>query len=119
MRRKLYILRGGKVSRHAVILACVLVGVGASYAGPANATTYRFAVSCSNRRLVAEWDTGTVDPGKEYLRVTTGTKFANCSVTDYDATRDASLPVEKYSGATGVIEGIPLLGPILCGIFNC
>jgi hypothetical protein len=50
----------------------------------AHATDYLFHVSCQNNSLVVEWNIGSVDPGKEYLRVATGTKYPNCSVTDYN-----------------------------------
>ena len=88
-------------------------------ASSAAATDYLFHVGCSNRQLVAKWSTGTVDPGKEYLRTVTGTKFPDCSITDYDSTRDAGLPVETYSHEGGVIAGIPFVGSIICGIFGC
>src|SRR5690348_13532174 len=86
---------------------------------PAEATTYLFHISCSNKSFVAQWDTGTIDPGREYLRVTTGTKFPGCSVSDYVEARDSKLPRERYSHEGGVIQGIPLAGPIICGIFHC
>lgn len=88
-------------------------------AGMADATTYRFGVSCSDKRFVAEWKTGDIDPGREYLRVTTGTKFPSCSVGDYDPSTDANLPRETYSHEGAVIQGIPLAGPIICGILGC
>lgn len=86
-----------------------------SYAG----TIYEFTVSCSDKRLVVEWGVGDIDPGKEFLRVSTGTKYPGCSTTDYNPTTDSSLPRERYSHEAGVIQGIPLLGPIICGIFGC
>ena len=44
--------------------------------------SYEFTVSCPNKHLVAEWNTGDIDPGKEYLRVATGQKFSGCSISD-------------------------------------
>jgi hypothetical protein len=85
----------------------------------ASATDYLFHVSCSDKRLVVEWQTGTVDPGREYLRVATGTKFPNCVVSDYNELRDSQLPRERYSHEGGVIQGIPLLGTLLCWLFSC
>jgi hypothetical protein len=85
---------------------------------PAYATNYRFHVSCPDKSLVVEWGTGAIDPGQEYLRVTTGTKYGGCSVSDYDPVRDANLPVERNSDVGGVIAGVPLLGPILGNIFH-
>ncbi len=58
-------------------------------------------------------------PGKEFLRVSTGTKFPGCSTTDYNEATDSNLLRERYSHEVAVIQGIPLLGPIICGIFGC
>lgn len=80
--------------------------------------TYKFTVSCQMRQLSVQWNTGDIDPGKEYLRVSTGTKHPGCSVGNFNPVTDSSLPVETYSGASGVVHGIPLLGPILAGIFG-
>ena len=76
-------------------------------------TNYKFTVTCPNKQLVASWNTGDIDPGKEFLRVSTGTNHPGCSIADFNPSRDGRLPVEVYSGATGVVQGIPLLGPIL------
>ncbi|MET4493547.1 hypothetical protein [Bradyrhizobium sp. LA7.1] len=86
---------------------------------PANATDYLFHVSCQDKSRVAEWNTGSVDPGKEYLRVATGTKFPGCSVSDYVEARDSSLPRDRFSHEGGVIAGIPFIGGIICGLFGC
>ena len=85
---------------------------------PAEAREYRFHVSCPNKALVVEWGIGAIDPGKEYLRVTTGTHYPGCSISDYNEARDKDLPKERHSDAGGVIKGIPLIGPILKGIFG-
>jgi hypothetical protein len=98
-----------------VLTAMVTLAVVSS----ANATTYLFHVSCENKLLVAQWDTGTIDPGREYLRVATGTKFPGCSVSDYNDARDKGFPRERYSHEGAVINGVPLIGPIICGIFHC
>ena len=81
-------------------------------------TTYEFRVSCQSQQLVAQWNTGDIDPGREFLRVSTGTKYSGCSVSDYIAARDSRLPLETFSGPTGVVQGIPLVGPILGSIFG-
>jgi hypothetical protein len=83
------------------------------------ATDYLFHVGCSSRAFVAEWRTGTIDPGREYLRVATGTKNSECTISDYDPQRDAGLPREIYEGAGGVVQGVPLLGPLVCGMIGC
>lgn len=100
----------------ALLFACTLLSI---CAAPANATDYLFHVSCDEKRFIAEWNTGSIDPGREYLRTVTGTKFPECSVRDYNAETDGDLPRERYSHEGGVVQGIPFVGPILCGIFNC
>jgi hypothetical protein len=84
----------------------------------AHATDYRFHVNCQARNFVVQWNTGTIDPGKEYLRVITGTKNPNCGVTDFDGGRDGNLPVERYSDWGGVIQGLPPVR-LICGILGC
>jgi hypothetical protein len=71
------------------------------------ATSYLFTVSCESKRFVADWETGTIDPGKEYLRAATGTKNAGCMVGDYNESADKNLPRERYSDVGGVIQGLP------------
>jgi hypothetical protein len=86
-------------------------------AGPAGATEYRFHVSCQSRSTVAVWNTGDVDPGREYLRFVTGLKNPNCSIGDFNQSLDANLPVEKLSGWEAVIQGsVPIIGLILMGV---
>ncbi len=80
---------------------------------PARATDYLFHVSCADKVFVAEWRTGTIDPGREYLRVATGTTFQNCSVGDYSEARDSRLPREKYSHEGAAVGGVPFAGPII------
>jgi hypothetical protein len=99
-------------------IAVMATGLALANALPASAREYRFHVSCPDKALVVEWGIGDIDPGQEYLRVTTGTKYPGCSVTDYDAARDATLPMEQHSAAGGFVAGIPLLGPILSHIFG-
>jgi len=82
-------------------------------------TEYVFTVSCPDKRLVVEWGVGDIDPGKEFLRVSTGTKYPGCSVSDYNRNTDSDLPRERFSHEAAVIHGIPLLGPLICGIFGC
>lgn len=80
---------------------------------------YLFTVTCpSSPAFVAEWDTGTIDPGKEYLRAQTGTKNPNCSIRDYNAGTDKRLPRRRFSHTSGVIEGIPLVGPVIHAVGN-
>jgi hypothetical protein len=72
----------------------------------AQATTYKFRVTCPNRSYVDQWETGAIDPGKEYLRVASG-KTPDCQVTDFNPARDTGLPVNRHSDAGGVIDGLP------------
>ena len=70
------------------------------------ATTYKFRVTCPDKSYVDQWETGAIDPGKEYLRVASG-KTPNCQVTDFDPGRDSGLPVVRHSDAGGVVDGLP------------
>jgi len=105
-----------KVRRAAFIIATVgaFLATTVCFAG----TTYTFTVNCQNRSQVVEWGVGSIDPGKEYLRVVTGTKFPDCTVGEYNEATDKSLPKDRISHEGAVIQGIPLIGPILKGIFG-
>ncbi len=86
-----------------------------SYAG----ASYKFAVSCTNQRLVAEWNTGDIDPGKEYLRTATAGQYGpDCQIGDFNPTIDGGLPVDTYSHEGGVVSGA--VG-VVCGLlhFGC
>lgn len=96
-------------------LAGIIIGSAPTSSG---ATSYLFTVSCEGKRFVADWETGTVDPGKEYLRVATGTKNAGCLVADYTPARDKNLHRERYSDVGGVVQGFPPV-VIICAIFHC
>lgn len=86
----------------------------ASIPSAASATSYKFTVSCSNRdRLVVEWRTGEIDPGREALRVSTGSNYPNCSVRNYNESTDSDLRVEVKQGGSAVVQGIPLIGEAL------
>lgn len=82
-------------------------------ASTAHATSYKFTVSCEHQRLVVEWRTGAIDPGREALRVSTGSNYPNCSVSNYNHASDSSLPVQVNQGAVGVVQGIPLVGEVI------
>jgi hypothetical protein len=103
------------IFRTVIISALLAVTMTIANAG----TKYEFTVTCQNRIFVVEWKTGDIDPGKEYLRVVTGTKNPSCSITDYNEARDKDLSKEEYSHEGGVINGIPFIGSILCKIFGC
>lgn len=97
------------------VAAIAILSAAESMAG----TTYTFTITCPDRSQVVDWGVGDIDPGKEYLRVTTGTKFPGCGVTDYNDVTDRHLPRDRYSHEGAVIQGVPLIGPIYCGIFGC
>jgi hypothetical protein len=86
---------------------------------PVEATEYLFTVSCEHGSHVVAWRTGDIDPGKEWLRVATGTQNPNCSVSDFVASTDSDLPRETLEHEAGVVRGIPLIGPIVCSFFGC
>ena len=89
-------------------------------ATPASAgTTYTFTATCMDSRgsRVVEWGVGDVDPGKEFLRVSTGTNYPNFSISDYNASSDSGLPREHLQHAEALWKGIPFLGPLLCKFF--
>lgn len=104
--------------RTSIAIAAFIIAAGMQSISPANATTYTFTVSCPDRSKVVQWDTGAVDPGKEYLRTMTGTKNPGCGVGDYSPSRDSRLPREVNSGVGGVFQGLPPVA-IICGIFGC
>ena len=99
-------------------LLMVLTLVALASTGTAYAPEYKFHVSCVSRNFVVQWNTGDIDPGREYLRAITGTKNPDCGIGDYNAAFHDRLPVERYSDWGGVIQGVPGIG-ILCGIFGC
>ena len=100
------------------ILATGAILAAAVISCEASATSYVFAVTCQQARSVVEWKTGSIDPGKEYLRVATGVNHPNCSVTDYDPVADSNLPREILSHEGGVVAGIPVVGLLVCQYFK-
>lgn len=80
--------------------------------------TYTFTVTCSDAAHVVKWRTGDIDPGEEFLRVSTGTANPGCSITDFNPQTDGSLPVSVKSHEGAILEGIPLLKAIVC-YFYC
>lgn len=94
-------------------MCLALAGVVGAHVPAWAGTTYRFTVSCPSGKQVAEWRTGTIDPGREYLVVVTGTKHPGCSVSPFNHETDSHLPVDTYSGAVGVVQGIPFLGIVV------
>ncbi|SCB37481.1 hypothetical protein [Rhizobium hainanense] len=74
-------------------------------AGSTNATDYKFRVSCAAKRSVAEWNTGDIDPGREFLRVVTGLDNPNCSISDFNPEMDGRLPIERFSDWGAILKG--------------
>jgi len=94
----------------ATMIAVLLLG------GTAGAMSYSFRVSCASGRSVVQWAIGDVDPGREFLRVATGLRSPNCSVSDYNPALDATLPVERLSDWEAVLQGTgAILGVFLLG----
>lgn len=92
----------------AVSSLCLFLGV-----NTAHARSYEFTVNCSSGSKVVQWGIGEIDPGKEYLRVATGTNNPGCGISDYVPSRDSHLPVERHDGAGAVFQGAKL--PALIG----
>ncbi|MDW9766673.1 hypothetical protein [Sinorhizobium meliloti] len=104
--------------RHFSLMAA-MSGFLLTAAAEASATDYLFHVSCADKNVVVQWKTGDVDPGREYLRVVTGTHNPDCSITDYNEATDAGLEREVYSHEAGIVRGIPFIGGIICWVFGC
>ena len=104
--------------RYLVLVLCSSLLVTSSTIKDLNATEYKFHVSCQSHSFITQWNTGTIDPGREYLRVITGTKNPNCSVSNYSPSIHKGLDVERLSDGGGVMQGIPGAG-LLCAVFNC
>ena len=92
--------------------AMIALLIAAAGARTADATSYRFRVTCPQTSLVVEWNTGTIDPGREYLRAQTGTRHQGCQVSDFNGSRDGNLHVERYRGPAAVVRGLPGIGAI-------
>ena len=105
-----------KASKTLAAVAALAMAAGIS--APAQAGgTYRFTVHCGYGVGIAEWRTGDIDPGQEYLRVATGTNNPGCSVADYSP-EYSWAPVTVYEGVTAIPQGIPFIGDILTDIFG-
>lgn len=99
-----------------ILAASAFAGLGLASSAHAG-TTYLFTVTCPESAQVVEWGVGDIDPGKEFLRVSTGTHYPGCSVTDFhDA--DARLPRIRYSHEEAFWQGIPPIGSILNALFR-
>jgi hypothetical protein len=86
-----------------ITLSSSIVFQSSAHAG----TTYNFTVTCQHQRVIERWETGDIDPGKEYLRMITGTKYPGCSVGEFNPYTDGALPVNRHSDIGGVIDGLP------------
>ncbi len=95
----------------------------------ADAAVYVFTVSCGGKKVVEQWTTDGVDPGREALRTKTLEKHPDCSVGDYKAATDNQLlkNTQFYSEKKESPEsGLPVVGPVVggaknafCGLFSC
>jgi hypothetical protein len=95
----------------------ISVGITIFMAFAVNAQTYLFRVSCADETFVAQWDTSSIDRGKDHFRIATGDSNLDCSIYDYDATTDRNLP-RRWCGDPGIILGFPPF-LILFGISHC
>ncbi len=93
---------------HRLLLAGAAVLAIGTAATPnvAHAARYAFHVACPDRIFVVEWGVGDINPGREFLRATTGAQHPGCSVSDSDDARDRSLPKERHSDAGAVGDTI-------------
>ncbi|MBS0250955.1 MAG: hypothetical protein JSR78_07805 [Proteobacteria bacterium] len=82
------------------------------FTSDANASEYKFRVSCGTGAHVEKYSTGIVDPGKEYWRVVAGTANGGCSVSDYNDS-DAGLPENEHHGAEAGGQAVKPLIPLI------
>jgi hypothetical protein len=96
----------------------------------ASAAVYLFTATCNGKKIVEQWTTERVDPGKDVLRQKTQEKHPDCSIGDYKAATDnmALKNTQFYivEGETSGDGGIPVVGPAfggakksLCGFLGC
>ncbi len=99
---------------------CFVLGAAlAICAAPAaSANPYLFRVDCKDETYVALWDSGPVDPGKEYFRIATDDRNLDCSIYDYNRLTDRDLPRRWCSGPAGIIRAFPPV-LILLGATHC
>lgn len=95
----------GSITSAAVALSLIFAAPTAQARIP-----YRFHVSCPEKEFVLEWRTGDIDPGREYLRLASGTNNPGCDIANFDATRDDGLPVVVLKGEKGILKGLSPLG---------
>lgn len=96
----------------------------------ADATVYLFTASCAGKKIVEQWTTDRVDPGKDVLKQKTQEKHPGCTIGDYKAATDNMalkntqfFPLEGEGPGDG---GVPVIGPMvggakksLCGLLGC
>lgn len=85
----------------------------------ADAATYLFHLSCVDRLSVVQWETGVVDPGRDAMRQETVRRFPNCLASTFVASRDANLPVQVIATGIGPLQGVPVIGPLVCNVVGC
>jgi hypothetical protein len=114
------------------LVSALALGALVSLTTIANATVYVFTVTCpANNKVVEQWTTETVDPGKDFLKAKTEEKHPGCKASDYKKESDAKFlkNTQYYSvapeGQSGD-GGIPVVGSAVggvkkafCGFLNC
>lgn len=85
--------------------------------GASGGTSHTFTVTCPNGALAVEWAVAGVDPGKAFLRASTGAAFPGCSVADYQE-KDAALLRIYHGPEETMLTIIPVIGSVINGIID-
>ena len=94
----------------AIAAASLMVGAG-------SAASYSFTVACPDSAQVIEWEVSDIDPGKAFLRASTGMQYPGCSVNEYQI-QDAALPRFRHSPQETLLTVVPLIGSIINGFID-
>jgi hypothetical protein len=118
------------MTKRSQILAAIALAASLAPTTHADAAVYLFTANCSGKKIVEQWTTERVDPGKEALRQKTQEKHPGCSVDDYKAATDnMALKNTQFfvvEGENSGDGGIPVVGSAfsgakksLCGLLGC
>lgn len=78
---------------------------------------YVFTVSCPNGTQVVEWAVAGIDPGKAFLRASTGAAFPGCTVADYQE-KDAALPRIYHGHEETMLTVVPVIGSVIISLIE-
>jgi hypothetical protein len=112
------------------VLSALSLSALLSLSAAAEAKVYLFTANCSGGKVVEQWTTDTVDPGKELLKAKTEEKHPGCPIADYKAATDSMLlkntQFYTVAGEAPAGSNIPVVGSVVggtknafCGIFSC